>query len=115
MNTQHDILILEVDPRLKSRLDEQLFEAALKILNRADREAKIFTYDATKAPFYQYSSADDVLRFTLELNEDRNKRPKDPQGGCPIDLENIKENDEQHWFTFQLGDKWEISREIQPG
>lgn len=104
MNTQRDMLILDADPRLKLRLGEQSFEAALKILNKADREAEIFTYDATKAPFYQYSSVDDRLRFTLELNEFRNKRPKNPQGGCPIDLEGIKESDEQHWFTFQLVD-----------
>jgi hypothetical protein len=104
MNTQHDIQVLDVDPRFKSSLDEQSLEAALRILNEADRDAQIFTYDAAKVPIYQYSSADDRLRFTAELNELRNRRPKDPQGGCPIDLEGIKENDEQHWFTFQLVD-----------
>lgn len=104
MNTQHDILLLDADPRLKSRLVKQPFGAALKILNKADRDAQIFTYDATKVPFYQYSTDDDRLRFTLELNEGRNKRPKDPQGGCPVDLEDIKESEGQHWFTFKLVD-----------
>ena len=104
MKTQNDILLLEADPRLRSRLVQQSFDAALRILNKADRDAQIFTYDATKVPFYQYSSDDDQLRFTLELNEVRNRRPKDPQGGCPVDLEDIKETDTQHWFTFKLVD-----------
>lgn len=104
MNTQHDILLLEADPRLKPSFVEQSFEAALRILNKADRDAQIFTYDASKVPFYQYSSDDERLRFTLELNEARNRRPKDPQGGCPVDLEDIKGMDTQHWFTFKLAD-----------
>jgi len=104
LNTPDDILIVDADSRLKSKLVEQSFEAALGILNKADRDAQIFTYDATKVPFYQYSSADDRLRFTLELNEGRNRRPRDPQGGCPVDLEDIRESDGQHWFTFKLFD-----------
>ena len=66
MNTPDEIRLLDADPRLKRRLDGQSFDAALRILNKADRDAEIFTYDATNVPFYQYSSADG-LRFTVEL------------------------------------------------
>lgn len=104
MNIQDDIHILDADSRIKSALTEQPVDAALRILNKADRDAHIFTYNAAKVPFYQYNSPDHQLRFILELIEDRNKRPKDPQEGCPVDLENIKEKAGQHWFTFQLFD-----------
>lgn len=103
MNRQDEILLLDADPRLKPRLAEQSCEAALRILNKADRDAQVFSYDSTNVPFYQYSSADG-LRFTLELNEGRNRRPRNPQGGCPIDLEDIKEDAGQHWFTLKLCD-----------
>jgi hypothetical protein len=103
MNTPDEIRLLDVDPRLKRQLDGQSFDAALRIVNKADRDAGFLTCDATNVPFYQYSSADG-LRFTVELNEGRNRRPKNPQGGCPVDLEDIKEDDGQHWFTFQLFD-----------
>ena len=104
MNTRDRTLLLDADPRLESKLIDQSLEAAIRILNQADREAQIFTYDASQVPFYQYRSANEQLRFTLELNEVRNRRPKNPQEGCPVDLPEIKRNNGQHWFTFKLFD-----------
>jgi len=102
MNTQGKFKILDADLRIKSKLVGQSMEQAIRTLNEADRAAQIFTYDASRIPFYQFRSADESLRFGLELLKRRADRPREPQIDCPICLREIMRKGLQHWFEFSL-------------
>lgn len=102
MSRQSNFALLEADSRLEAELAGQSLATDIRILNGHDREAQLFNYDTRRIPFYQFKSDDEKLRFTLQFNEGRAERPKNPLSTCPVDLPVIIEQGRQHWFTFKL-------------
>jgi Domain of unknown function (DUF4922) len=93
---------VSADPRIASELAGTT-EHAIRILVRADAAAGLFTYDHSRAAFYQVRSPDGRMHFTLQEVENRANRPKEPpRTACPIDLAEIQDRGRQHWILCEL-------------
>jgi hypothetical protein len=105
MNSQHEILIQDADPRLLPDLLSQPFKDAVIALHKADTQDQVVGYDEYRINYFQYvSDTGDELRFSSQWNPQRGERPKNPPmpAQCPIDLAGIIQQGRQRWFTFDL-------------
>jgi Domain of unknown function (DUF4922) len=90
------------DPRMATALTGMM-EHDIRVLVKADADAGLVTYDHRRTAFYQVAAPDGRMRFTLQEQENRANRPKEPpRTACPIDLAEIQARGLQHWFSCNL-------------